>query len=184
MRSLLSLLCLLGLASSCSRAEPRASTESSAPRAASPVERPAPAAPSAAPQVFGAPGKLPGSPLDVEQVLAAPASYLKQTIKCQGTVARVCEAAGCWLELRPDGARDAARGQTGGEGLRVPMAGHSFFVPQSIVGKTAVVEGMLSARELSDSELAHLRGEGLKAVGPLFLAATSVTVASEPARSR
>jgi hypothetical protein len=66
----------------------------------------------------------------------------------------------------------------------VPMAAHSFFVPQSIVGKMAVVEGTLSARELSDTELAHLRGEGLKATGPLFLAATSVTVASEPARSR
>lgn len=159
MRSML-LLCLLGVA-----------CESSAPRA-TPVERPAA---HEAPQVFGEPGKLPGPPLDVQQVMAAPASYLKQTIKCQGKVARVCEAAGCWLELRADGAN---------EGLRVPMAGHSFFVPQSIVGKTAVVEGTLSARELSETELAHLRSEGLKAVGPLFLAATSVTVASEPTPSR
>jgi hypothetical protein len=158
------LLCLLGTA--CDSATPRRASDEPPTHVAS-------AEPS--PQIFGTPANLPGAPLDVEQVLAAPASYLKQVIKCRGTVARVCEAAGCWLELRPD---------SGGEGLRVPMAGHSFVVPQSIVGKTAVVEGTLSARELSDAELAHLRGEGLKAAGPLFLAATSVTVASEPARSR
>lgn len=158
------LVCLLGAA--CDTAAPnRRASELRAPamQAEAPIE------------IYGSPAELSGPPLDVEQVLAAPASYLKQTIKCQGKVARVCEAAGCWLELRAE---------SGGEGLRVPMAGHSFFVPQSIVGKTAVVEGTLSARELSDTELAHLRGEGLKAVGPLFLAATSVTVATEPARSR
>jgi hypothetical protein len=34
----------------------------------------------------------------------------------------------------------------------------------------------LSARELPAAELAHLKGEGLKATGPLSLAATSVVV--------
>jgi hypothetical protein len=121
-------------------------------------------------RTFGDAPKLAGAPLDVEQVLAAPKTYLQQTIKCRGKVSRVCEAAGCWLELRAD---------AGGPGLRVPMAGHSFFVPQDIVGKQAIVEGALSSRVLSDSELAHLRGEGLSAIGPLFLAATSVVVASD-----
>lgn len=119
---------------------------------------------------FGAPLKVPGAALDVAQVLAAPKSYLQQTIKCQGIVSRVCEAAGCWLELRAD---------SGGPGLRVPMAGHSFFVSQDIVGKKAIVEGTLSSRALTDAELAHLQGEGLAATGPLFLAATSVVVASD-----
>jgi hypothetical protein len=148
--------------SACQAAQPSRPATRARSDSAAPVAIPA--------QTFGAPPALAGAALDVEQVLAAPQSYLRQTIKCQGVVSRVCEAAGCWLELRAD---------TGGPGLRVPMAGHSFFVPQSIVGKKAVVEGTLSVRELSDAELAHLRGEGLSATGPLFLAATSVLVTSE-----
>ena len=56
------------------------------------------------------------------------------------------------------------------------MAGHSFFLPRDVVGRPAVVEGLLSARELNATELAHLKGEGLAATGPLSLAATSVVV--------
>jgi hypothetical protein len=169
----LALACLLSAGWSCSHAEPRAATEKAPP--AAPVPRELQPAAEKPPEIFGAPSQIAGQPLDVEQVLAAPNSYLKQTIKCQGTVSRVCEAAGCWLELSAD---------AGGAGLRVPMAGHSFFVPQRIVGKRAIVEGTLTARELSQTELAHLRGEGLQATGPLFLAATSVTVTSEPSHSR
>ncbi|HEX6241514.1 MAG TPA: hypothetical protein VFZ61_11490, partial [Polyangiales bacterium] len=68
------------------------------------------------------------------------------------------------------------QGPNGADGLRVPMAGHAFFVPQDIVGKSAVVEGRLAARELNEAERAHLTGEGLKATGPLFLEATGVVV--------
>jgi hypothetical protein len=117
---------------------------------------------------FGAPSQLAGDPIDVARVLAEPQAYLNQKIKCAGTVARVCEAAGCWLELR------ATAGAA--QGLRVPMAGHAFFIPRDAVGRPAVVEGLLSARELNDTELAHLKGEGLSATGPLSLAATSVVV--------
>jgi Domain of unknown function (DUF4920) len=119
---------------------------------------------------FGGASTVEGDPVDVAQVLAAPQRYLNQNVKCAGTVARVCEAAGCWLELR------AAQGEGGAQGLRVPMAGHSFFVPRDVVGRPAVVEGVLSARELNAAELAHLTGEGLSATGPLSLAATSVVV--------
>jgi hypothetical protein len=94
----------------------------------------APAAPAAVERRFGAAPSLPGEAVDVAHVLAAPQEYLNRTIKCAGTVARVCEAAGCWLELR-------APAQA--QGLRVPMAGHAFFVPRDFVGKQAVVEGLL-----------------------------------------
>ena len=130
--------------------------------------RVAPSAPQqGAERTFGKPPRSEGEPLEVAQVLKDPAPYLHQDIKCRGTIARVCQAAGCWLELQ---------GPAGGEGLRVPMAGHSFFVPQDIVGRVAVVEGRLSARELNEAQRAHLTGEGLKATGPLFLEATGVVV--------
>jgi hypothetical protein len=163
----------LGLSGSCSRTDQRSASDQAAsgPAVKGPQVQ-AVGEPSA--HTFGAAPALAGDPIDVTQVLAAPNNYLQQTIKCQGTVSRVCEAAGCWLELRAD---------AGGAGLRVPMAGHSFFVPQTIVGKRAVVEGTLSTRQLSNAELAHLRGEGLEASGPLFLAATSVVVSESGARA-
>lgn len=108
--------------------------------------------------------------IPVADVLADPAQHLGNTLQCVGIVARVCERAGCWLELR---AESAAPEQPG---LRVPMAGHAFFIPQDAVGRKARVEGKLTARELGEGERAHLEGEGLKAIGPLSLAATAVVV--------
>ncbi len=118
-------------------------------------------------RAFGAPLALQET-LGVAEVLSNPAPYFGKIVQCAGIVARVCERAGCWLELRPDG---PAR-----EGLRVPMAGHAFFIPQDAVGRPAKVEGKLVARELGAAERAHLESEGLRAVGPLSLTATGVVV--------
>ena len=89
-------------------------------------------------------------------------------MQCSGVIARVCERAGCWLELRPEGSTQ--------EGLRVPMARHAFFIPQDAVGRPAKVEGELTARALGAGERAHLESEGLRAVGPLSLSATGVVI--------
>jgi hypothetical protein len=104
----------------------------------------------------------------VGAVLANPEPFLGKVVQCSGVVARVCERAGCWLELRPEGSDR--------EGLRVPMARHAFFIPQDAVGRPARVEGELVARELGAGERAHLEGEGLRAVGPLSLSATGVVI--------
>ena len=116
---------------------------------------------------FGAPFSIPGRPTQVAEILKEPEKSLGQKVKCTGTVAQVCQAMGCWLELRA---------VNEGPGLRVPMAGHAFFVPKDIVGRSAVVEGVLEKQALSAGQLAHLQGEGLTATGPLFLEATSVLV--------
>lgn len=114
---------------------------------------------------LGAEMKLAGEPVPVAQLLHAPEPYLGTTVKCEGKVARVCQAAGCWLELQAE---------AGGEGLRVPMAGHAFFIPQDAVGHVAVVEGQLRRHELPSAQRKHYEGEGMQAVGPLALEATSV----------
>jgi hypothetical protein len=150
-----------------------------APAAPPTAEQPAPAAKQAPARIqapasvtaersFGAPFKLESAPLDVAQLLASPEPHLGKVVKCEGVVARVCERAGCWLELR---AREG-----NGEGIRVPMAGHAFFIPQDAVGRAAVIEGQLTSRPLSDGERAHLESEGLKANGPISLVATSVVL--------
>lgn len=151
--------------------------EPAAPKAASAAE-PVPAsqpasAPVEAPKAdaaersFGAALSSEGDTVNVADVLRDPAPFLGKTIKTAGVVARVCEKAGCWLELKPE---------AGEGGLRVPMAGHAFFIPQDVVGRAAVVEGELHAQALSPSHREHLEGEGAKAVGPLALDAKGVLV--------
>jgi hypothetical protein len=125
------------------------------------------AANAAGERVFGAGLKLEGPPVDVATVLSDPKPHLGKVVQCEGTIARVCERMGCWLELK---------GPTAEQGLRVPMAAHAFFIPQEVVGRRAVVEGELTALGLSDEARAHLESEGLKSVGPLSLSATSVVV--------
>jgi hypothetical protein len=139
------------------------------PSAPSPADPSAAHTQSAAPaeRQFGAAPTLAGDPVPVSAVLAAPEPHVGKTIKCEGKVARVCQAAGCWLELQPE---------AGGEGLRVPMAAHAFFIPQDAVGQLAVVEGELKRRDLPDAQKAHYAGEGMKAMGPLSLEATSVVL--------
>jgi hypothetical protein len=134
---------------------PPPSTTTSTPGAAGPERK------------FGQGITLEGPVLDVKTVLATPEAYVGKKLKCEGTVARVCERAGCWLELQ---------GETQEGGLRVPMAGHAFFVPQEIVGKHAVIEGELTAVGLSPEAKTHLESEGLKAVGALSLSATGLVV--------
>lgn len=117
--------------------------------------------------MFGSGLKLPEPAVDVAEILRDPRPHLGKTVKCEGTIARVCERAGCWLELR---------GPAPDQGLRVPMAGHAFFIPQDVVGRRATIEGELTASGLSPDARAHLESEGLRSVGPLSLAATTVVV--------
>jgi hypothetical protein len=135
------------------------------------AKEPAPApranVPSAPARTFGAPltNREPVYPVDA--LLADPEPFVGKSIACRGTVARVCQAAGCWLELQAEGAT---------EGLRVPMAAHAFFIPQDAVGHAAVIEGELKRHELPEAQRAHYAGEGMKAMGPLSLEATSVAL--------
>ncbi len=119
-------------------------------------------------RTFGAPLSAEGEPVAVAEILRDPKPFLGKSVKTSGVVARVCERAGCWLELKPEAGE--------GSGLRVPMANHAFMIPQDALGRPAVVEGELSAQALSPSHKQHLEGEGAQAVGPLALSARSVVV--------
>jgi hypothetical protein len=119
------------------------------------------------PRVFGAPLQAEGEPVAVAALLEDPKPYLGKVVKAKGTVSRVCEKAGCWIELAP---------QQGSQGLRVPMANHAFFIPGDAIGRPAIVEGQLNAQALPAAHKEHLAGEGAQALGPLSLAATTVVV--------
>ena len=85
-------------------------------------------------------------------LLARPAEFNGQTVKTEGVISQVCQRMGCWMELRVDA--------EGSAGVRVPMAGHSFFLPHDVAGRRAVVQGELTMTELPADHQEHLREEG------------------------
>jgi len=96
-----------------------------------------------------------------------PSSYAGQTVKTEGEIAAVCQRMGCWMEMRAEGV----------EPIRVPMAGHSFFLPKDVSGRHATIEGEVAVRELSDDEREHLESEGALATAQaLQISATGVVI--------
>jgi Domain of unknown function (DUF4920) len=139
------------------------------PAAEAPVPVPE-AAPQAAPtpQLFGA-ALDPNTPeLSLSQLLAAPAAHEGKTIRTRGTIQRVCQRMGCWMELQGEGAKSA---------VRIPMADHAFFLPQNVAGRRAEIQGKVSVAALSDAHKRHLESEGAQATDVnVSIAATGVHV--------
>jgi hypothetical protein len=81
-------------------------------------------------------------------LLARPTVFAEKVVVTAGTIARVCQHRGCWMELRAEGA--AADDKTV---AKIPMAGHAFFVPSDSSGKRATVQGIVSVSEGTDSAL-------------------------------
>lgn len=101
------------------------------------------------------------------QIAAAPASFDGQTVVTEGHIERVCQRMGCWMELTAEGAQP----------VRVPMAGHSFFLPRDVAGHEATIEGRVLVTALSPEARAHLASEGaLATADELSIEATSVVV--------
>lgn len=92
--------------------------------------------------------------ITLSQLLAEPAEHKGERVWVRGEVARVCQAMGCWMELKEN---------AGGRTLRVPMAGHAFFLPKDAVGEKARVQGEVVLQELSAEQQAHYRSEGMEA---------------------
>lgn len=107
------------------------------------------------------------APTALSAISASPTSYDGQTVRTEGTIARVCQRRGCWMELRADGT----------EPIRVPMAGHSFFLPRDVEGHAATIEGRVQLTPLTPERRAHLESEGAVATAAdLSIEATSVVV--------
>ena len=66
--------------------------------------------------------------------------------KVTGKVKEVCKAMGCWMKLE----------KADGTELMVKTKNHGYFMPQDLVGKTVVVEGTASVKEVSEEKRKHL----------------------------
>lgn len=169
--------------SACTPASPVASSSSSAAVAPVPAEAPAaapvapspPAAPAAAPpaaangaRTFGAPLAGATALTGLAEITGAPERFKDQVVRTEGTIARVCQAMGCWMELQASAADPA---------VRVPMAGHAFFLPKDVAGRHATIEGRVALQELTPEVRAHLASEGAVAVASaLSISATTVVI--------
>lgn len=93
--------------------------------------------------------------------------YADQVVRTEGTIERVCQRMGCWMELRAENVQP----------IRVPMAGHSYFLPRSVAGHVATIEGRVAVQPLTDDVRRHLESEGaLATANALSIEATTVVV--------
>lgn len=79
---------------------------------------------------------------DLHQKLQADTIY---TGKVEGKVVEVCKKKGCFMKLE----------RASGEPVMVKFTDYAFFMPQNIVGKTVVVEGVAKVNETSVERLKH-----------------------------
>jgi hypothetical protein len=66
--------------------------------------------------------------------------------KVKGKVKEVCKSMGCWIKLEKED----------GSTLMVKSKDHGFFMPENLVGRTVVVEGTASVKEVSEEKRKHL----------------------------
>lgn len=97
------------------------------------------------------PGVTYGKAVSADQAVAIPELQQKLQAdtafagKIEGKVVEVCKKKGCFMKLeRPTG-----------EAIMVKFTDYGFFMPQNIVGKTVVVEGVARVNETSVERLKH-----------------------------
>jgi hypothetical protein len=100
-------------------------------------------------------------------IQADASTFRDRVVRTEGTIERVCQRMGCWMELRAENV----------EPVRVPLAGHSYFLPRDVAGRQAVVEGRVMVQPLTEDVRRHLESEGAVATGgTLSIEATTVLV--------
>ncbi|MGK6350142.1 DUF4920 domain-containing protein [Parapedobacter sp. DT-150] len=79
----------------------------------------------------------------LEAKLAVDSTY---TGKVQGKVVEVCKKKGCFIRVQREGE---------GDPILVRFKDYGFFMPQDIVGKTVVLEGLAKVKEVSVAQQQH-----------------------------
>jgi hypothetical protein len=87
-------------------------------------------------------------------LLHAPNDFEGKRVRTRGEIVAVCQNAGCWADLRPEGATAP------GVPVHVTMHNHAFFLPKTSKTKLADVEGVVSVRTLTQEECDHFNSEG------------------------
>ena len=78
----------------------------------------------------------------MEEKLATSGEYMG---KVKGTIMEVCKEKGCWMKLE----------QTTGDGIMIHFKDYKFFMPQNIVGKDVVLDGVAKITTTSVEDQKH-----------------------------
>lgn len=155
---------LATLAGACANGEPSKPTSSNAHANAN-ANANATAAPTTATTVAVQAGDTFGSAISAQTPFVAladlvrdPKPYDGKHVRTRGEVVAVCQNAGCWADLRPEGAPDAVIP------AHVTMHQHAFFLPKTAKTKLAEIEGTISVRALTQDECDHFDSEGASLV--------------------
>lgn len=147
-----SIVLLLGLSVGCLKTPP----------AGAPQVQPEPAraaeahAPAAAPRAAAGEVQRLGSPITettpvaLAEIVQHPNNFAGRTVRTEGTVSAVCQAAGCWMQLSDNAQR-----------VHVKMHGHAFFIPRNATGRRAVVQ----ATVISGNPNGHCEQEAAEQTG-------------------
>jgi hypothetical protein len=69
-----------------------------------------------------------------------------------GKVVEVCQAEGCWLKIQ----------RADGTSMMVRAKDHAFLMPSNIVGKTVLIEGFATVKEITEEMRKHYAEDGGK----------------------
>jgi len=87
-----------------------------------------------------------------------PKSFAGKKVRTRGEIVAVCQNAGCWADIKPEGGAAAVIP------THVSMHDHAFLLPKTSKSRIAEVEGTLAVRELTQSECDHYNSEGASLV--------------------
>ena len=94
------------------------------------------------------------SPLvSLQDVMSDVDAYLDKKVTVEGSVNKVCQMKGCWMELVADNATS---------GVRVTFKDYGFFVPTDSQGRAATLEGVFETNVFSKADADHLIAEGVE----------------------
>jgi Domain of unknown function (DUF4920) len=94
-----------------------------------------------------------GAALPIARLISAPRSYTAAPVLVEGFITNECTEKGCWMQVAPNSTDD---------GIRVTFKDYGFFIPQSMVGRRARMQGVLKVTTHSASAAEHLIHEGAK----------------------
>ena len=101
-------------------------------------------------KLFGAAFQIETEPITLASALE---KGITEPVKVTGTINTVCKKKGCWFKLGGPGVE---------EDIRVRMKDYGFFVPKNCDGDPAVVECVLSQREMPQDEAQHYADDAAK----------------------
>ncbi len=102
---------------------------------------------------------------DIARLAKDPKKYVGQTVRIDGTVKKVCQGAGCWVEVA------SGKGVT----FLAKSLDESVLLPKDCAGRKIVVQGIVTMMPAKDAEAhqhADHAAEGHECPAPTYLIST------------